>query len=95
MDVIRLPTVREIELYYFDMYELINMLGRPDNSYIENLLRTGKVWGVKHKGCWMVPPSQIPVLRSLIPFAPMKTDCLTESRRREVRSPVKLRHNRR
>jgi len=61
------PTDRQVELYFFDVWEVCQMLGRPHPSTVTKLIRTGKVEAVKHRQKWMVAPDQIGVLRNLIP----------------------------
>ena len=60
------PTVEQIENYYFDIFEVCQMLGVQDEA-VTRELRKGKVAAVKHKKKWYVRPDQISVLRGLIP----------------------------
>jgi hypothetical protein len=64
-----MPTEQEIELYYFDVYEACQMLGRPHPVTVIQHIRSGKVSGVKHRQKWWIRPDQIGVLRDLIPHS--------------------------
>src|SRR3990167_3624721 len=64
-----MPTEREIDLYYFDVWEVCQMLGRPHPSTVTKLIRTGKVEAVKYRQKWMIAPDQVGVLRGLIPHS--------------------------
>ena len=64
-----MPTEREIDLYYFDVWEVCRMLGRPHPSTVTKLIRAGKVEAVKHRKKWMIAPDQVGVLRDLIPHS--------------------------
>src|SRR3990167_2249870 len=61
------PTDRQVELYYFDVWEVCQMLGRPHPSTVTDLIRDGKVEAVKHRNKWIIAPDQVGVLRNLIP----------------------------
>ena len=63
------PTDRQVELYYFDVWEVCQMLGRPHPQTVTNLIRAGKVEAVKHRKKWMIAPDQVGVLRDLIPHS--------------------------
>ena len=62
-----MPTDREIELYFFEVWEACQMLGRPSSDTVIKHLRSGRVFAVKHGKQWMIAPDQIAVLRGLIP----------------------------
>ena len=78
------PTKEQIELYYFDVYEARQLLGRPDEEAILKHLRSGKVFAVKQGKKWMIRPDQISVLRVLIPHC--RTDNVTNKHDNKVRS---------
>lgn len=78
------PTKEQIELYYFDVYEARQLLGRPDDEAILKHLRSGKVFAVKHAKKWMIRPDQIGVLRTLIPH------CRTDNEEREKGGKVRF-----
>ena len=77
------PTSEQIELYYFDIWEVCQMVGRPHPHTISGYLREGKVIGVIHRHKWMVQPDQIPVIRELLS---LKTNNHKKSQSLEARS---------
>lgn len=79
-----MPTDEQIELYYFDVWEVCQMLGRPHPHTVTDLIRAGKVEAVKHRQKWMIAPDQVSVLRNLIPSC--RPDNLKQSQGREARS---------
>ncbi|MCR4319752.1 MAG: hypothetical protein NUV74_05375 [Candidatus Brocadiaceae bacterium] len=78
-----MPTEREIELYYFDIWEASQLVGRPHVATISGYIRDGKVEAVKHRQKWMIAPDQLSVLRELLYCRP---DGLKKSQGFEVRS---------
>lgn len=80
-----MPTDREVELYFFDVWEAQQMLGNPCSHTIIKHLRSGRAFGVKHGPKWMIAPDQIGVLRSLIPYS-CRPDSVKEPQGFEVRS---------
>lgn len=77
------PTEREIELYYFDIWEASQLVGRPRHNTIADYIREGKVEAIKYHNKWMIAPDQISVLRELLYCRP---DGLKKSHGFEVRS---------
>jgi len=78
-----MPTDREVELYYFDLWEVCQMLGRPHPQTVTDLIKAGKVEAVKHHQKWMIAPDQIGVLRGLVSYSSfMQTNNDKESQKK-------------
>ena len=72
------PTEEQVSLYYFDVWEVAQMLGRPSDYHIIKHCRNGDIVAVKQGKKWMIRPDQVGVLRSLIPH------CRTEGKVHET-----------
>ena len=61
------PTITQIENYYFDIFEICQMLNVHEEA-ITRELRKGKIAAVKYKKKWYVRPDEIDTLRNTIPY---------------------------